>query len=224
MCGPKALKYICCVGISVFLCGVICIIIGAIKLPTVLPSDYSGQDLQTYRYQSYGFYLIIVGSSVAGVGFLCMCYAVIVPCCGVVKHGTISRRVSSTVHASSRQASSRQASLGHASSGQAKTGSQEKKEDVHMPETVQESTIVRFADQHTVYIRPSAEADAAAEAVEEFEDYNGALFYKSTITLPFRFRHAAMINMNNQERITYIKRINSWLGATATQYYRIDFD
>jgi len=217
MCGLKALKYICCVGISVFLCGVICIIIGAIKLPTVLPSDYSGQDLQTYRYQSYGFYLIIVGSSVAGVGFLCMCYAVIMPCCGVVKPGTISRRVSSTVHASSRQAS-----LGHASSGQAKTGAQEKKEGVHMPERVQESTIVRFADQHTVYIRPSTEVDA--EAVEEFEDYNGALFYKSTITLPFRFRHAAMINMNNQERITYIKRINSWLGATATQYYRIDFD
>jgi hypothetical protein len=82
-----------------------------------------------------------------------------------------------------------------------------------------ETRIVRFSEPS-----PAILIHSDADPVEQLEDYDGVLFYKSTITLPFRFRHSVLINMNNQERITYIKRIHSWLGTTAVQYYRIDFD
>ena len=218
MCPFKALKFICCIGISIFLIGAICAIVGAIKLPTVLPADYyathpysenNSQDLQAYKYQSYGFYLIIVGSSVAGVGLLCISYVCLVPCC-VLKH---------SVKPNNAAAIKKKTTV---DTGQPKETRPKETQPKETRSSVagsanEEFAIVRFADQPTVIVsRP--------DTAEMFEDYDGIPFYKSTITLPFRFRNKVIVNMNNEERINYIKRMNTWLGNSANNYYRIDFD
>ena len=208
MCGRKALKFICSLGVAVFLAGAICTIIGVTRLPTALPDNYYAtrppavnitQDLQTYRYQSYGFYLIIIGCSVAGGGILCCCYTCLVSCCSTPV-AVASKPVRKPV---------------------VDVGQPKHKTDLAKAEAgaEAETRIVRFSEPS-----PAILIHSDADPVEQLEDYDGVLFYKSTITLPFRFRHSVLINMNNQERITYIKRIHSWLGTTAVQYYRIDFD
>jgi hypothetical protein len=212
MCGRKALKFICSLGIAVFLAGAICTIIGVTRLPTALPDNYYAtrppavnitQDLQTYRYQSYGFYLIIIGCSVAGGGILCCCYTCLIPCFQGTKPVAVASKPvrKSVVDVGQPKYKTDLAKAGAEAGVEAET------------------RIVRFSEPS-----PAILIHSDADPVEQLEDYDGVLFYKSTITLPFRFRHSVLINMNNQERITYIKRIHSWLGTTAVQYYRIDFD
>jgi hypothetical protein len=218
MCGRKALKFICSLGIAVFLAGAICTIVGVTKLPTALPDNYYAtrppavnitQDLQTYRYQSYGFYLIIIGCSVAGGGILCCAYTCLVPCCQRTKPKIGA--VSAVPAVPSKTARKAVVDVGQPKDKPAPAGAKAEAET--------STTIVRFSEPS-----PAILIHSDADPVEQLEDYDGVLFYKSTITLPFRFRHSVLINMNNQERITYIKRIHSWLGATAVQYYRVDFD
>ena len=222
MCGHKALKLACSFGILVFLAGAVCTIVGATRLPTALPNDYYlthpatpnvSQDLQTYKYESYGFRLIIIGCSVAGGGMLCCGYACFISCFQGKKAAVASRTEVRRPRASTVTA---------VDVGQPKEmiPKETKPKDVDNTKDPTGRTIVRFAEPSLVV---RIDTDTVAPA-EQFEDFQGVLFYKSTITLPFRFRSHVMINMNNQERINYIKRINSWLGATATQYYRIDFD
>jgi len=221
MCGRKALKFICSLGIAVFLAGAICTIVGVTKLPTALPDNYYAtrppavnitQDLQTYRYQSYGFYLIIIGCSVAGGGILCCCYTCLIPCCKGSKPVAVA---SKTVRKPVVDVGQPKHNTGSVKKAEAEAEAEAKAK----AEAETSTTIVRFSEPS-----PAIIIHSDADPVEQLEDYDGALFYKSTITLPFRFRHSVLINMNNQERITYIKRIHSWLGATAVQYYRVDFD